>query len=459
LGFRGEALSAACELSDSLAFTTRVEGEPTAAQCEVQRDGTIKSTRSIGAPVGTSVKVTGFLGKVPVRRENAKRNMVRNMQKLRVLVGTYYLARFRTRFALRVVKAKGKGTEGGDLVYPPSKTVAEAARKVVGRDVVNAGVWVSNVEERTPAQFAVEAYMLRPDSEEKTGAKGQFVYVDGRPMAGERGILKKILGLYKSALKKAWGVEKLQEPFIWLNLKCPEESYDANVEPAKDDVMFFHDAHVVEAVEEVLKEVYGELGEKSTRKAKDSENTVSGGFEVLLARKTPPSERRLQKQGHENSAEPDNTNAEDTFEIRESSSKTTAPDSTEPEVPNTLVTPQNQEPVTSQHFGNARSRDASDPPTTNYRPPREYETDGEPIALGIDIRTWQAEDKLDSGDAEEVNVVEANPQPNPPTRKHTRDWGKNTSYEIDDDEIPGADELEAFLPLDEETIGTCDGRA
>lgn len=231
-----------------------------------------------------------------MRRENAKRNAARNMVKLRALVATYYLSRPRTRFALRVT-THGKGKASQDLVYPPSKTVVEAARKVLGKDVAGAAEWVSNVGEKTPGEFAMEAYLLKADVAAK-GVKGQYVYVDGRPVGCLRGTLKQVLGAYKTALKRAWGVDRLQEPFIWLNIICPEESYDANVEPAKDDVMFFQDTKVVAAVEEVLYGVYGELGEKEgkgNRKGKDTE-APQGDFDVLLARKTPPTQREAPKQ-------------------------------------------------------------------------------------------------------------------------------------------------------------------
>lgn len=69
LGFRGEALASAAELSTGMTFTTRVEGERVATVCEVARNGSVQGRRTIGAPVGTTVKATGFLKKLPVRRE------------------------------------------------------------------------------------------------------------------------------------------------------------------------------------------------------------------------------------------------------------------------------------------------------------------------------------------------------------------------------------------------------
>ena len=52
--------------------------------------------------------------------------------------------------------------------------------------------------------------------------------------------------------------EKLVNPFLYLNLKCPPASYDANVEPAKDDVLFHHEDQVFETCEAFFSAIYGQ---------------------------------------------------------------------------------------------------------------------------------------------------------------------------------------------------------
>ena len=47
LGFRGEALASAVELSGSMVITTRVEGEPTATSIKVKRQGGIERHGSL----------------------------------------------------------------------------------------------------------------------------------------------------------------------------------------------------------------------------------------------------------------------------------------------------------------------------------------------------------------------------------------------------------------------------
>lgn len=49
--------------------TTRVEGEVVAVAMDIKQDGEVKDRKNVSAPIGTTVKITGFLKKLPVRRE------------------------------------------------------------------------------------------------------------------------------------------------------------------------------------------------------------------------------------------------------------------------------------------------------------------------------------------------------------------------------------------------------
>lgn len=74
-----------------------------------------------------------------------------------------------------------------------------------------------------------------------------------------------------------------------MNLVCPPGSYDANVEPAKDDVLFIDSSRVLDMVENFFKSIYGQLRskEKSTSKGKTSVSK-SQAFDLLLAKRKSP---------------------------------------------------------------------------------------------------------------------------------------------------------------------------
>lgn len=121
---------------------------------------------------------------------------------------------------------------------------------------------------------------------------GQYLSIDSRPMSSARGTLKLITGFYKAYLRSSCGMDgadKISDPFICMNIICPNGSYDANIEPAKDDVLFTDASLVLAIVEAFFKSVYGEL--QSTSKVLPASKTSTPrlqGFDALLARKPQP---------------------------------------------------------------------------------------------------------------------------------------------------------------------------
>lgn len=86
--------------------------------------------------------------------------------------------------------------------------------------------------------------------------------------------------------------EKVIDPFLYMNILCPRGSYDANVEPAKDDVLFSDAKFVLELVEACFRDVYGERSEvERTTLPKRSMTRSDQGFDLLLARKRAHSEQ------------------------------------------------------------------------------------------------------------------------------------------------------------------------
>lgn len=214
-------------------------------------------------------------------------------------------------------KGKGGGSKNEDRVYAPSKNIKEAVLKAIGKDIVTACQWITTSgtspsenlrheiegrpETRKPP-IRIEALLPRPDADPAVICKKpqctHFVFIDDRPVSCARGTLKQVLSLYKSYVKSALpSASNISDPFIYLNLRCPPGSYDPNIEPAKDDVLFFNTNEILTAVEWVLKNVYGELetssggsgGTRERARSKVAEKAKNdGGFNLLLAKKRDP---------------------------------------------------------------------------------------------------------------------------------------------------------------------------
>ena len=118
---------------------------------------------------------------------------------------------------------------------------------------------------------------------------GQYVSIDSRPVSCTRGALKQVLTLFKSYLRSANPAEhesKIIDPILCMNVVCPPCSYDANIEPAKDDVLFTDVDNFLRGVECFFKKTYGELSTIFTERTESKEQKPKQqGFDLLLSRR------------------------------------------------------------------------------------------------------------------------------------------------------------------------------
>ncbi|KAI6874953.1 hypothetical protein KC338_g984 [Hortaea werneckii] len=251
LGFRGQALASAAELSGSLTISTKVEGEPVCTALKIDKNGQVVGQERASLPVGTTVRITDFIKANPVRRQQALKNAEKMLKKTKQMLQAYSFARPHVRLSLKVLKAKN---EKGNWVYAPKPngSLEDAALKIVGSACVSQCAW-SVVEEHG---FTVQALLPKPEADSsKISGFGPFLSVDGRPLSSSRGTLKQIQKIFRESLSAA-GLESVKEPFIYMAIECPSASYDPNVEPAKDDVLFEEPDRLIAIVRKLFGEVY-----------------------------------------------------------------------------------------------------------------------------------------------------------------------------------------------------------
>ncbi|KAI7490345.1 hypothetical protein KC351_g700 [Hortaea werneckii] len=251
LGFRGQALASAAELSGSLTISTKVEGEPVCTALKIDKNGQVAGQERASLPVGTTVRITDFIKANPVRRQQALKNAEKVLKKTKLMLQAYAFARPQVRLSLKVLKAK---TEKGNWVYAPKPngSLEDAALKIVGSACVSQCAW-SVVEEHG---FTVQALLPKPEADpSKISGFGPFLSVDGRPLSPSRGTLKQIQKVFRESLSAA-GLESVKELFIYMAIECPSASYDPNVEPAKDDVLFEEPDRLIGVVRKLFGEVY-----------------------------------------------------------------------------------------------------------------------------------------------------------------------------------------------------------
>jgi DNA mismatch repair protein MutL len=253
LGFRGEALTSAAEMSGGMTVTTRVEGEQVATSLKINQQGEVMAQERASTAIGTTVKITEFIKTNPVRRQVALKHTEQCLKRVKHLLQSFAFARPHVRFALKVLKGKN---DKGNWMYAPKAggNAEDAAFKIVGAACASQCTW-SVIEQNG---FTLQAFLPKPDAiAEKVSNIGAFVSVDRRPLTISRGLSKQIVKAFREALKRADPrFEGIKDPFLFLEIACPEQSYDPNIEPAKDDVLFEDPDRVMEVARKLFAAVY-----------------------------------------------------------------------------------------------------------------------------------------------------------------------------------------------------------
>jgi DNA mismatch repair ATPase MutL len=165
----------------------------------------------------------------------------------------YALARPAVQFRLHVLKAKN---DKSDFVYAPKSNanVEDAVLKVIGRDCALQCDWTALETDG----FEVLAFLPKPTAKAtKIASQGAFISIDSRPVSNSRGTIKQVVAAFRERLRKSnSSFANVKDPFFTMNIVCPPDSYDPNIEPAKDHVMFDNGDVVLGAVDKLLMSYY-----------------------------------------------------------------------------------------------------------------------------------------------------------------------------------------------------------
>lgn len=233
--------------------------------------------------------------------------------KIKKMLQTYVLARPHVRLSLKVLKAK---TDKGDLNYASKiggrcvsdsgAIIIDAATRILGKRVTDQCQWTvstwssaSDNDEQAGVEnmvisvdrdgvYCFQALVVSRNCSEVSSINnvGQYISVDSRPMSCNRGIFKKIVQRYKCFLRSVVPEsEKIKfiDPFLFMNIVCPHGSYDANVEPAKDNVLFLNADIILRLAEKTFKAVYGGPHALAEEHGQLESPLRPQGFKLLLA--------------------------------------------------------------------------------------------------------------------------------------------------------------------------------
>ncbi|KAG2144411.1 uncharacterized protein EDB93DRAFT_538927 [Suillus bovinus] len=268
-GFRGEALSSLCALSDSVTLTTATASEaPMGTILEMDRNGRLRNSSSkVARQRGTTVVVSSLFKPLPVRRKELERNAKREFGKALNLLYAYALvpcANENRGVRLAVsnhpeggrktiqLKTDGSpsikasvtalwGSKGLDNVVDLDLSFDVLTEKTVLRRLDQENASVTTVKVRgLISKFAVGVG--------RTGSDRQFFFVNGRPCNPGK-IQKAFNEVYRS-------FNAGQSPFIIADFILPTHACDVNVSPDKRTIFLHSEQNLIQALKAALEETF-----------------------------------------------------------------------------------------------------------------------------------------------------------------------------------------------------------
>ncbi|XP_044721968.1 histidine kinase-, DNA gyrase b-, and HSP90-like ATPase domain-containing protein [Hirsutella rhossiliensis] len=247
-GFRGEALSSLCALSN-LTVTTCVQADvPKGSRLSFEPSGQLRNIVIAATQRGTIVSIEGLFHNLPVRRRELERNIKREWQKVVALLSQY--ACIQTNVKLSVSQQPTKGKRVALFSTRGNPTTRENIINIFGAKTMSALVSLDLDLEIQPTTTTVNpeatagpgtdsnkvrvvGHISRPSpGDGRQTPDRQMFFVNGRP-CGLPQFAKTFNEVYRS-------FNHSQSPFIFADVRLDTQMYDVNVSPDKRSILL-HD--------------------------------------------------------------------------------------------------------------------------------------------------------------------------------------------------------------------------
>ncbi|KAL2825196.1 hypothetical protein BDW59DRAFT_146588 [Aspergillus cavernicola] len=258
-GFRGEALSSLCALSDFHITTAQADQAPRATRLEFEQSGKLKKTQIVAGQKGTTASVEGLFKKLPVRRRELEKNIKREYGKLLNLLHAYACVSTGVRFSIKNTQAKRNAVV---FTTNGNQTTKENIANVYGAKTLLALIPLDLELEFEPSTAAgrratgtdvnriqVRGHVSRPVfGEGRQTPDRQMFFVNSRPCALPQ-IAKAFNEVYKS-------FNVAQSPFVFADFHMDTNAYDVNVSPDKRSILLHDPGALIESLKQSLQRLF-----------------------------------------------------------------------------------------------------------------------------------------------------------------------------------------------------------
>jgi DNA mismatch repair protein PMS2 len=287
-GFRGEALSSLCALSN-LTITTRHANSQCAFRLEYDKSGIIKSKAQCARAPGTTVTLEKLFHTLPVRHKEFTKNLKREYHKLMHLIQCYCLISD----GVKLSCFHTQGDKSTKLMSTHSKnSLKENVIEIFGLSSFQSLVKFEQIDpdEEILAEFKVVNQLARQDNEEspadatednrngssldemrkknnlfqlegfisscshgqgRSAPDRQYIYVNKRPCDNSK-IVKLVNEIFHQ-------FNRTQYPMFILNISLDGQNVDVNVTPDKLQMFIKSENYLLAIIKASLLKIYNKL--------------------------------------------------------------------------------------------------------------------------------------------------------------------------------------------------------
>ncbi|ORZ00692.1 hypothetical protein BCR43DRAFT_452802 [Syncephalastrum racemosum] len=240
-GFRGEALSSLCALSELAVVTSTRDQGSKGVRLTYDADGKLTSQTPAPRSHGTTIQLSELFKALPVRQREFKRNIKREYAKALSMIQAYGI--ISTHVRIMVTNQTGKGQSSRVLATNGNKSVRENISNVFGTktasQLIPFTVDLPSLKEdkENSGQPSIVGWISKPQpGYGRSSGDRQYFYINGRPCTLPK-VAKAFNEVYRDFLSN-------QYPFLVADLQIAPDSYDVNVTPDKRTI-FLHNEQAV----------------------------------------------------------------------------------------------------------------------------------------------------------------------------------------------------------------------
>lgn len=262
-GFRGEALSSLCAMSEQVIVTTSTSTtSPLGVSLEMDSHGRVKKRSTVPRQTGTTVTLTNLFISLPVRRKEFERNVKREFGKALSLLNAYALGPCSAGSGVRLT-VSNQSEKGHSILQIKTMGIPSPRASVTAlwgpkalNNVVDIDLKFEVEKERNTLRHA-QSQDTEPVTVQvkgliskfvvgagRTTTDRQFFYINGRPCNMNK-IQKAFNEVYRS-------FNATQAPFIMADFDLPTDTYDVNVSPDKRSILLHNEGNLILALKAAL---------------------------------------------------------------------------------------------------------------------------------------------------------------------------------------------------------------